>query len=265
MGVLVDTSKVPDDPTASKGILDRIREDAEGIGDAMSDGFGGILSGIGGALSGVITGGPFAPVESAAQEIRNGQEGLENAVNLLFGLPGYIFAYMSRNISTVWGFFDDNRRTMPFDKQLGPNKNAYIDSSGRVVLDGVGAWLLLVKTHARGTGYGGSGSAQMTVRVRRPDGSLYHTCQDDITTLNGTGIPTNPKGSGTIYSIFPVTIDEPGCTVDVETWTGAWRWWDGGYRYSMLAAIRHSTDTENPGEETVPDETEDEARKEADG
>lgn len=261
MGVLVDQSKVPADPSESRGILSQIQEGAEGLGDAMGDGFGGIIGGIGNALSGIITGGPFAPVESAAQEIRNGQEGLEDRMDLLFGISGYVFSYMTRNISAEWAIFGNNVRKMPFDKQLGPSKNAYVDDDGRVVLDGVGAWLLMVKSHARGSTYGGNAMIQQTVRVRRPDGSVYHTCTDDASTYSSSGVVTSAKGAGTLLSVFPVVIDEPGCTVDVETWTGAWRWWDGGYRYSMLAAIRHSTDVENEGDETVRDETEEEAKQ----
>ncbi|MDN6707070.1 hypothetical protein [Corynebacterium glyciniphilum] len=235
-----------------------------GLAGSLQETVGGIGGAIMNALSGIVTGGPFAPVEEAAVEIRNGQEGLEGRMDLLFGISGYVFSYMSRNISTVWGIFDDNRRRMPFDRQLGPSKNAYVDTEKeRVVLDGAGAWLLMVKSHARGTQYGGNAMIQQTVRVRRPDGTLYHTCIDDASTYSSSGVVNSNKGSGTLLSVFPVVIDEPGCTVEVDTWTGAWRWWDGGYRYSMVAAIRHSTDTENPGEETVPDETEDEAREEA--
>lgn len=231
------------------GLAGSFQDTVGGIGEALLNGLGGIL-----------TGGPFAPAEEAAVEIRNGQEGLENSINLLFGLPGYGFAYMSRNINAEWGLIGGNVRRMPFDKQLGPAKNTYIDDQGRLVLDGVGAWLVMVKNRARGTGYGGNAMIQQTVRIRRPDGTVYHTVTDDASTMSDTGI-INSKGASSLLSIFPVVIDEPGCTVDVETWTGAWRWWDGGYRYSMMAAIRHSTDVENKGDEVVPNETEEEAKQ----
>lgn len=232
-----------------------------GLAGSFQDTVGGIGEAIINGLQGIVTGGPFAPAEEAAVEIRNGQEGLENSINLLFGLPGYGFSYMSRNINAEWGIFGGNTRRMPFDKQLGPAKNTYIDDQGRLVLDGVGAWLVMVKNRARSTGYGGNAMIQQTVRIRRPDGTVYHTVTDDASTMSDTGAPISPKGASTLLSIFPVVIDEPGCTVDVETWTGAWRWWDGGYRYSMMAAIRHSTDVESRGDETVRDETKDEANQ----
>lgn len=258
MGVLVDTSKVPADPTASKGILDQIRDDAAGLGDAMSDGFGGIINGIGGALSGIITGGPFAAVAEAGEEFRNGQADLENRVDLLFGISGYGFAYMSKNINAQWS--TNNTRRMPFDRQLGPAKNTHITSDGRLSLNGVGAWLVLVKTHGQGTTFGGNAMIRQTVRIRRPNGQFYHTVIDDASTYSESGFATDPKGAGTLLSVFPVVIDEPGCTVEVDTWTGAWRWWDGGTRFSMMAAIRHSTDTQNRGDEVVPNENESEAK-----
>lgn len=232
-----------------------------GLAGSLQDTVGGIGEAIINGLGGILTGGPFAPAEEAAVEIRNGQQGLENSINLLFGLPGYGFSYMSRNINAEWGIFGGNVRRMPFDKQLGPAKNTHIDSQGRLVLDGVGAWLVMVKNRARGTGYGGNAMIQQTVRIRRPDGTVFHTVTDDASTMSDIGVTISPKGAATLLSIFPVVIDEPGCTVDVETWTGAWRWWDGGYRYSMMAAIRHSTDVENRGDETVRDETEDEANQ----
>lgn len=223
-----------------------------GLAGSMNNVVGGIGQGIMNGLAGIFTGGPFAPAEEAAQEIRNGQMGLENRIDLLFGISGYVFSYMSKNINAEWAF--NNTRIMPFDKQLGPSKEAEV-SGGKVVLNGIGAWLVMAKVHARGTGYTGSGSIGMTVRIRRPNGEIYHEAIQDNTTTTGAGLFDAPKGPGTILSVFPVVLDEPGCTVEVETWTGAWRWWDGGTRFSMLAAIRHSKDTENAGEETVPDET----------
>lgn len=256
MGVLVDQSKVPADPTESRGILSQIQDGAEGLGDALGDGFNGFVSGIAGALSGVITGGPFAPVAEAGEAFRNGQLDLENRVDLLFGISGYGFSYMSKNINAQWSL--NNSRRLPFDRQLGPAKNTHITEDGRLSLDGVGAWLVLVKTHGQGTTFGGNAMIRQTVRIRRPNGQFYHTCIDDASTFSEGGFITDPKGAGTLLSVFPVVIDEPGCKVEVETWTGAWRWWDGGTRFSMMAAIRNSTDTEHKGDEIVPNEKENE-------
>ncbi|OLT54829.1 hypothetical protein BJF89_00935 [Corynebacterium sp. CNJ-954] len=233
------------------------------LGSGLAESFQGTVGGIGtaisNALNGILTGGPFAPVEEAAEEIRNGQLDLTDRVDLLFGISGYGFSYMSKNINAQWS--TNNTRRMRFDKQLGPAKNTSITSDGRLSLDGAGAWLVLVKTHAAGTTFGGNAMIRQTVRIRRPNGTFYHTCIDDASTFSEGGFVTDPKGAGTLLSIFPVVIEEPGCKVEVDTWTGAWRWWDGGTRFSMMAAIRHSTDTQNRGDEVVPNETEEEANK----
>lgn len=256
MGVLVDPSKVPADPSGRKGILSEIQDSASGLGDALGSGFTGVVSGIGSALmegfNGFITGGPFAPAAEAAKVVHDGQLALTDRVDLLFGISGYVFSYMSKNINAQWSL--NNTRMMPFDKQLGPAKEAGM-KDGKVVLNGTGAWLVMCRVHARGTGFTGSGSIGMTVRIRRPNGEVYHEAVQDATTVTGAGLLDAPKGPGTILAVFPVVLEESGCTVEVETWTGAWRWWDGGTRFSMLAAIRHSKDIENAGDETVPDET----------
>lgn len=217
--------------------------------------FGGFFNVMNGIFNGVSSSIPsWFPSAAAeyAESVKNGQDDIRDRVDLLTGLYGYIFTYMSKNINAEWGI--NNTRTMPFDSQLGPAKNAHIDSDGRVVLDGAGAWLIMVKSHARSTSYSGDGMIQQTVRVLRPDGTVYHTAVDDSSTLAVVNPVSNVKDKGTLLSVFPVVIEEPGCFIQVETWTGAWRWWDGGTRYSMLAAIRQSTDTVNAGSETVPDE-----------
>ncbi|MCJ7859279.1 hypothetical protein [Corynebacterium kalidii] len=228
-----------------------------GLAGSMQDTVGGIAEGLMNGLRGILTGGPFAPAEEAGEEFRNGQLDLNDRIDLLFGISGYGFSYMSKNINAQWSL--NSTRRMPFDKQLGPAKNTHITEDGRLSLDGAGAWLILVKAHARGTGFTGSAEISMTTRVRRPNGDLYHQTTDNVSTFMDTGIVNHVRGPATILAVFPVVVDEPGCTVEAETWTGAWRWWDGGTRYSMMAAIRHSTDTENRGDETVPDETESEA------
>ncbi|WP_291478507.1 hypothetical protein [Corynebacterium sp.] len=229
-----------------------------GLAGSMQDTVGGIAEGLMNGLRGIITGGPFAPAEEAGEEFRNGQADLEDRIDLLFGISGYGFSYMSRNINAQWSL--NNSRRLPFDKQLGPAKNTRINSDGRLVLDGAGAWLILVKAHARSTGFTGTGEISMTTRVRRPNGQFYHQTTDHASTLLEAGLAYNNIGPGTLLAVFPVVIDEPGCTVEAEVWSSAWRWWDGGTRWSMMAAIRHSTDTENRGDETVPDETESEAK-----
>lgn len=219
-----------------------------GIGTALQQGISGLVNTIGSWA------GSFFDAGREVADVKNGQDDIRDRVDLLTGLYGYIFAYMSNNVNGEWG--SDNTRTLPFDKQLGPAKNAHIDTAGRVVLDGAGAWLILVKAHARGTQYTGNASVKMVVTIRRPDGSQYHQTIDHNTTLIDAGLAGSiTKGAATITSIFPVVIDTPGSTVSVQVWAGSWMWWDGGTRYSMLSAIRQSTDVVNVGDETVPDET----------
>ncbi|MGP9723655.1 hypothetical protein ACT3SZ_06530 [Corynebacterium sp. AOP40-9SA-29] len=230
-----------------------------GLAGSLQDTVGGIGQAILNVFSGIITGGPFAPVEEAAEEIRNGQLDIQDRVDLLFGISGYGFSYMSKNINAQWSL--NNSRRLQFDKQLGPSKNTHITEDGRLSLDGAGAWLILVKAHGRNTSFTGTGEISMTTRVRRPNGQFYHQTTDHASTLLEAGLAYNNIGPGTLLAVFPVVVDEPGCKVEADVWTGTWRWWDGGTRFSMMAAIRHSTDTDNKGDQTVPDETESEANQ----
>lgn len=230
------------------------------LGAGLAGSMNGIVGGIGSAimngLGGILGGGIFAPVEEAAEEIKNGQDTLNDRLELLFGVSGYVFSYMSRNVNVEWG--TNNTRDMPFDTQLGPSKEAEV-KDGKVTLQGKGLWLVMMKCSCRPTNYGGSTLLRSNTHVRRPNGDLFHESIGFAGSGGSGGIIGNQTAGG-VLDIFPVVVDEVGCTVDVQTYTGAWRWWDGGYRKSMLAAIRFSTDVENLGDADVPDETEEEAK-----
>ena len=146
---------------------------------------------------------------------------------------------------------------MPFDGQVGPAVGATVRGDGRISMDSVGLWLIYAKTHGRATGFTGGGGVTMRVNVYRPDGSAYSSAYVRGTSLTGGGV-IDTYGNISLVGVVPVVIDEPGCYVQVDTWTAAWRWWDGGTQLSSLSVVKQSSNTENKGEQTVPDEKESE-------
>lgn len=62
-----------------------------------------------------------------------------------------------------------------------------------------------------------------------------------------------------LVGVVPVVIDKPGSYAQVDTWTAAWRWWDAGTQLSSSSVVKQSSNTENKGSQTVPDETQSEA------
>ena len=140
---------------------------------------------------------------------------------------------------------------MPFDAPLGPSKGAHVDAAkGGIVMDEAGLWTISLMCTARWTAYTSSwldtDSVRVTLRVHRPDGSVYS--QKLLQYLAG-------KSAVTPTVSVPVTVDQPGTYVTVEAYSSRWRWWDGGTRYSALAVVKHDNRTINPGADTVPDET----------
>lgn len=93
----------------------------------------------------------------------------------------------------------------------------------------------------------------------RPSGAVYHESYVRGTTLVNAGAVSADVGSGSLVSVVPVVVVEPGCYVQVDTWSAAWRWWDGGTQLSSLSVVKQSSNVDNKGSQTVPDETESEA------
>ena len=228
-------------------------------GSARGNFVGNILAGIGQALMGGI-GGIFQPISDGMKPIRDAQLDLQNRTDLLEGVQGYAHAYMTRNVNAQWSF-GNNWRTMPFDGQVGPSVGATVRSDGRVEMGSEGLWLIYAKTHGRSTGFTGGGGVTMRVNVYRPDGSAYSSAYVRGTSLADAGAIVSTYGNVSLVAVVPVVIDEPGCYVRVDTWTAAWRWWDGGTQLSSLSVVKQSSSTENKGSQTVPDETESEANK----
>ena len=187
--------------------------------------------------------------EQVAEAFEDGQTALKNRLDLLDGVRGYCQAYMSRNVNGEWG--TNNTRMLPFDAPLGPSKGAHVDASrGGIVMDEAGLWTISLMCTARWTSYTSSwldtDSVRVTLRVHRPDGSVYS--QKVLQYLAGKSA-VSPTVS------VPVLVDEPGFYVTVEGYSSRWRWWDGGTRYSALAVVKHDSRLVNPGQETVPDES----------
>lgn len=206
----------------------------------------GLVQGIADALRGVVRAPLFQDVADAFED---GQAALVGRLDLLDGVRGYCQAYMSRNVNGEWG--TDNTRMLPFDAPLGPSKGAHVDATrGGIVMDEAGLWTISLLCTARQTSYTSSwldtDSVRVTLRVHRPNGSLYS--QKTLQYLAG-------KSAVTPTVSVPVTVDQPGYYVTVEAYSSRWRWWDGGTRYSALSVVKHDDRVINPGADTVPDET----------
>ena len=206
----------------------------------------GLLAGIADALRGVVRAPLFQDVADAFED---GQAALVGRLDLLDGVRGYCQAYMSRNVTGEWG--TNNTRQLPFDAPLGPSKGAHVDAAkGGIVMDEAGLWTISLMCTARWTAYTSSwsdtDSVRVTMRVHRPDGSVYS--EKLLQYLAGKSA-VSPTVS------VPVTVDQPGYYVTAEAYSSRWRWWDGGTRYSSLAVVKHDNRVINPGTDTVPDES----------
>lgn len=206
----------------------------------------GLVQGFADALRGVVRAPLFQDVADAFDD---GQAALVDRLDLLDGVRGYCQAYMSRNVNGEWGV--NNTRMLPFDAPLGPSRGAHVDAAkGGIVLDEPGLWTVSMLATGRATSYTASwldtDSVRVTLRVHRPDGSVYS--QKLLQFLAG-------KSAVTPTVSVPVTVDQPGYYVTVEAYSSRWRWWDGGTRYSALAVVKHDDRVINPGADTVPDES----------
>lgn len=280
MGVNLSGS-TPRNPYGSSSILDRIFGASGSIGGGFADGLRGILDGIGEilggaievagqAFSGIVNGvvnlvggiadgirgllpntSPFSPVQDAFYD---GQRALTERLDLLEGVQAYGHSFMGRNINAQWGA--NNWRDLKFDEPLGPAVGAHVDpSKGGIVFESAGLWTVYVRVTGRATGFTGGGGMRMDVNTRLPDGSIYSTSIVEGTSYRDLGTVTPDLGNTTLQATFPIVIDTPGSYVTVRAWTAAWRWWNGGTRWSSMSVLKHSSSTVNAGTGTVPDET----------
>lgn len=209
----------------------------------MNKAIAGIVNLFGDAMLGT-----WKQVDPDDIDLSSGQLQINGRTDLLDGVRGYCQAYMSRNVNGEWG--TNNARMLPFDAPLGPSKGAHVDAAkGGIVMDEAGLWTVSLLCTARQTLYTSSwldtDSVRVTLRVHRPDGSVYS--HQLLQCLAG-------KSAVTPTVSVPVVVDQPGYYVTVEAYSSRWRWWDGGTRYSALAVVKHDSRMVNPGQETVPDE-----------
>lgn len=263
----IDPSRsVPQDVATVQSLQSTTEASAKAAMSApVTQAMGGAQSSFGGAIGGLIRGvaaalninkgnvdDEFKPISDAIDPFRDGQLALVGRLDLLEGNFGYGAAYMGRNINAEWG--SSNWRDLPFDIQLPPGKNVTILSNGRMRLDAPGLWTIYCRIHGRATSYTGGGAVTLRLTVYSRTGRIISQPIVRATSLVNSGAITTDIAAVTLQSIFPVTIEEAGATIRVEAWSGAWRWWDGGARYSGLAAIRHSQTTQDTIQDTVPDE-----------
>ena len=240
-------------PSSRSNVLDRIQGEAGGLGQGLASGVTGIIGGIARALSkGAATDDEFKPIGEAIDPFHELQHELEGRIDLLEGSFGYGASYMGKNINAQWSL--NNWRDLPFDVQLPPGKNVTVLSNGRMRLDAPGLWTIYCRVHGRSTIYSGGGGVTMRITIYSATGQIIHQPIVRGTSLVNAGAVSTTLGEVTLQAIFPVTLVEPGATIRVEAWSGAWRWWDGGARYSSLAAIRHSETTQDTLQDLVPDE-----------
>lgn len=223
-----------------RSIADDLRPSADALGLGLID---NLLGGIASAIRGVVVPPAFSDVRDAYQD---GQRDLIGRIDLLDGLRGYAHAYMSVNVNAAWSV--SNNRMLPFRAQLGPSRGATVltDADGGIRLEEEGAWLVGVKATARGTLYTGSNEVYVETRVFYPDGQLLSYARTRA--QPGTA-------SVSVTATTAIVAPVPGCIIRVETWTGRWRWWDGGSAWSSLWAVKQDNRTDNLGTPTVPDET----------
>ena len=208
-------------------------------------GFFGVMTGIFTGVLSVIPSWFPSGARQFAEQVRDGQEALAGRADLLEGVRGYCAAYQSLNINGEWS--TNNYRTLPYDAPLGPYKGAHVDETKKgIVFDEEGLWTVWVYAHARSTVFTGNNLCALHINIYRPDGSSARY----ITFDEFTG-----GEYATVGGSFPVVIPEPGCWIKVDAYSGRWRWWDGGARYSFQAALKNDNRLDNPGQDTVPDET----------
>lgn len=238
------------------------RAEMAGFGGLLNKGLlGTIVDGVAQGLQGVAKDG-FAEIAGAANKIlsrlgvleakqdrfTDGQLSLNGRIDLLDGTRGYAMAYMSKNING--GLQVNNVRRLPFDAQIGPAKGAHVDSRlGGLVLDEAGLWSISMLATARSTAYTSSlfdtDSVRAKLSIYAPDGTLYS--ERILQYFAGSSAVS-------LTTTIPVVVAKPGYIVLVEVWSSRWRWWDGGTRYSALAAVKHDSRIEHPGRDVVPDE-----------
>ncbi len=150
------------------------------------------------------------------------------------------------NLNSAWQA--NTARTLPFKGQVGPAKNAHLDTeNGMIVLDAKGLWTFNARCHIGKTIYTGWGYCDVNLLVYTPEGQLYHEVAATFET-------PQQYAQSLVLATEPVVVDRPGYKAKIQIYMANWRTCYGGTRYSSFSAIRHSHEVENLGEQTVRDE-----------
>lgn len=164
----------------------------------------------------------WAEILGLEKKVADGQEALNNRVDLLSPLLDYGSAYMG----SVNGIF--NTGIMPFTNQIGPLRGVEMTANGFKLLD-KGLWDIRAQITASWVATVFVPTVRWRVRVTAPNGTLY---SEQTATLTDSNLMTQ-----TIVS--SVVVPEPGYLVQVEVQTmTTGRGMMGGPRWNRLT-VQH--------------------------
>lgn len=177
------------------------------------------------------------------QQFVDGQLELNQRLDLLYGVNGYAAAYMGQN----WNVLPGVAVELPFNRQIGPVKNAELVTAtrrGYIRLLAEGLWRadLLANCSSGGDNY------ELYLSVRRPDGSLYSEKRIDGADGRGSRV--------SLLATHTFVVPGPNYTVHGQiAWGGlGLKNVRGGTRLSALVVNRWSADLgPGTGDQDVPD------------
>lgn len=135
----VDVSKTTPAAPGGAGILDRVQNEAAGLGNGIAAGVGGVVDGIANSFRGIAQGGIFSGLDHAAETIRDGQERLNDRTDLLSPLLDYGSVCMPAGLRIT------GTGPLPYRQQIGPMRGVSVRYAGTspgagLSLDDVGLW-----------------------------------------------------------------------------------------------------------------------------
>ena len=222
-------------------VVKTIANGAAFVVDAAFSAIGGLLQSIFNALGDLIK-----PMQRDIETGLSGQIALNDRIDLLNDVSGYVCAYQTVNIDGAWS--NRNTRDLPFKSQIGPAKNAHIDTqTGMIVLDAKGLWTFNARCHCDNTIFGGDDYCHMKLLVYTPEGKLFHEVHEAFETPRS-------RENTLILSTEPVVVDRPGYKAKIQIYMDNWRVFKGGTKYSSFSAVRHSNEVIHMGQQTVGSE-----------
>lgn len=177
---------------------------------------------------------------------------LQDRAQVLEGIIGYGSWVASQNLFLTFDQNDPGKRTMSFDRQVGPSVGVTLVSdpaqAGKKVqrLNSKGLWQVIAQTRARNTSFTGDYKVYMDIVVKAPNGTEYYRKSMDTLAL-GSGFGAGGDGQATLQLNIMLTVPDAYYTVHVELFSGKWRWFFGGSQWSGLTILKHSSEVENTG------------------